>query len=204
MPKFSLHHTILHKTTKRLPNINIKSKRTASYLTITLSFLSLSLFGLFAIRPTLMTALSLIKSVGDLQKLNVEYENKISSLIHAQSEYEKIREDLPLVDSALPSNSSFSNVAQSIERFAIREDVVINQLQIDSVPVSTLSASSTLYNYGFSLVGLGEYEYLSNFLSHIINWKRIITIKSLEFNQEGSTQSGILRLTLKGTAYYEP
>lgn len=204
MHKFSLHSKILHKTSKRIPVINIKSKKTASYLTITLSFLSLSLFGLFAIRPTLITAISLINNVDQLRKLNIEYENKIGNLIRAQSEYEKIREELPLIDSALPQNASFSKLARAIERYARRENVTINQFQIDTVPISTLSASTTLYNFGFSLVGLGAYESLSNFLDHLVNWKRIITIKSLEFNQEGSTVSGILRLTLKGAAYYEP
>lgn len=204
MLKFSLHNTILRKTSKRLPSINIKSKKTASYLTITLSFLSLSLFGLFAIRPTLLTAISLTKSVADLQKLNIDYENKIGNLIRAQGEFEKIRNDLPSIDAALPANASFAKLAQSIERYAKREDVAINQFQIDSVSISTLSASTTMSNFGFSLVGLGEYESLNNFLSHLVNWKRIITLKSLDFNQEGGSSSAILRLTVKGTAYYEP
>lgn len=203
MMRPTFFHPILHRAYGKIATIT-KNKRSASYLTLTLSFLTLSFFGLFAIRPTLITAISLFKGVADLQKLNLEYENKIGSLIKAQSAYEQIRDDLPLVNAALPSTAEFSKLAKAVEKFADRENFNIAQLQIDSVSISQLPASAKAYNFGFNLIGTGKYSSITSFISHLLNWKRIVNINSLELAQEGSTSSGNLRLTLKATAFYEP
>lgn len=182
----------------------MRNKKTASYFTITLSLFSLSFFGLFAIRPTLMTAISLVKSVNDLQKLNADYENKISSIVRAQSEYEKIRDSYSLMMTALPANASFSKLSLAIEKFAQKENVEISQLQIDSAPISNLPPSSKILSFNFHFIGSGDYPSISLFLSHLLNWKRIVAINSMELSQSGSTFSSSLRITFKGTAFYEP
>lgn len=203
MPIASFRHRLIHRTYQRFSPL-IKSKKTASYFTITFSLFSLSFFGLFAIRPTLITAVTLNKSVNDLKKLNIEFENKISNIIRAQAEYEQIRDNLPLVDQALPSLSSFQKLARALEIFASNSNLNINQLQIDNVPVSRLDKPGVLQKYGFSLIGTGDYPSISSYLSHLINWRRIITLSSLEFVREESTASGNLRVSIKGIAYYEP
>lgn len=198
------------KNFRRFPPVNInlgiqiKSKKTASYLTLTLSLLSLSFFGIFAIKPTITTAVSLTKNIQDLRDLKQQYEDKIGNLIRAQSEYEKIRSDLAYLDTAIPANASFTKLVQAVERFADKEDVTINQFQIDTVPVSTLSSSSKMYNFGFNLSVSGKYPSLTSFISHLLNWKRIVTINSFDFSKEISTPGANLRFTLKGTAFYEP
>lgn len=193
-----------HPIVKRITTPIMSSKKTASYFTLTLSLFTLSFFGLFAIRPTLITAISLMKQVSDLRKLYIDYENKIGTLIRAQTEYEQIRDDIQLVDKALPINSSFSKLAITIEKFANQEDFTINQFQIDPVPISNPSTTGKLYDFGFTLVGTGKYPSVSSFLNHIVNWKRIVNIKSLEFAQTGGTSSATLRLSLKATTHYEP
>lgn len=203
MPLPSFHHPILKKAYKQFSPI-VKNKKTASYFTITLSLLSLSFFGLFAIRPTIITATTLIKSVSDLKKLSMQYEEKIGSLIRGQSEYEQIRNQIPLIDSAVPEDSKFSKLAKAVEKFAAQENISFSQFQIESVSISKLPPSNKLYSLSFSMAGYGEYSSISLFLSHLINWKRLVTINSIDLSGEGSTQSGLLRLSLRGTAYYEP
>ncbi|MCL4339069.1 type 4a pilus biogenesis protein PilO [Patescibacteria group bacterium] len=182
----------------------IKSKKSKSYLTLTLTFISLSIFGLFAIRPTLITAISLYKDVGDLQALNIQYENKIGSLIRAQSSYEQIRDDLPLIDAAIPTNTDFSKLARSIENFANKENLIINQMQIDNVSISHLPSTGRLSNYGFNMIATGDFNSITNFLTHLINWRRIVNISSLELSHEGGTQSANLRMQIRAITYYEP
>lgn len=203
MPLPSFHHPILKKAYKQFSPI-VKNKKTASYFTITLSLLSLSFFGLFAIRPTIITAITLIKSVSDLKKLSIQYEEKIGNLVRGQSEYEQIRNQVPLINSAVPIDSQFSKLAKTVEKFASQENITFSQFQIDSVPVSKLPPADKLYTFGFNISGYGEYSSVSLFLSHLINWKRLVTINNIDLSGEGSTQSGQLRLSLKGTAYYEP
>lgn len=203
MPLTSFRHGLIHRTYQRFSPL-IKNKKTASYFTITFSLFSLSFFGLFAIRPTLITAVTLNKSVADLKNLNIEYENKISNIIRAQAEYEQIRDNLALIDQALPSFASFHKLARALELFAQSSNLTINQLQIDNVPISKVDKPGVMQKYGFSLIGSGNYSSISDYLQHIINWKRIVTLDSLDFVREESTQSGNLRISIKGAAYYEP
>lgn len=183
----------------------IKNKKTASYLTLTLSLFTLSFFGLFAIRPTLITATSLIKKVSDLQKLNLEYESKINGLIRAQSEYEQIRDKIFLIDEVLPNQSSFTKFAKGLERFAQTSNITLNQLHIDDVSISSQDDINKLSQYGFSLVAIGDYQSLSSYISHLTNWKRIINLSNLELRSvSSSTTSSNLRLHLSGKTYYEP
>lgn len=202
--KFSnIHKPLFNRAYKHISPI-IQSKKAASYFTLTLSLFTLSFFGIFAIRPTLITAITLTKKVTDLKRLYAEYEDKIGNLIRAQSEYEQIRNDIVNIEKALPINAHFSKLAKSLEKFAQREDFSISQLQIENVPISNPLTTGKLYNFGFSLVGVGTYSSVASFLSHIINWQRIVNIKSLEFAQAGGTTSATIRLTLKAITFYEP
>lgn len=194
---------LVNKTYKKITPF-IESKKAASYFALSLSLFTLSFFGIFAIRPTLITAISLTKQVADLRILYLNYENKIGSLIRAQGEYEQIRNDIHLIDESLPDNPAFSKLAQTIEKFAKQENFTINQLQIDPLPISMTQPKGKLYEYGFTLVGIGKYSSISSFLNHLVNWKRIINIKSLEFAQTGGTSSATLRLSMKATTFYEP
>lgn len=183
---------------------HLKDKKTVSYFTISLSLFSLSFFGLFAIRPTLITAVSLINDVRNLRTLNLQYENKISDVIKSQAEYEKVRDKINLVDYAVPKTSEFQNLARGFETFAVKDGVFINQMQIDRAPISVIDTSKELQNYNFILTAMGNYSSIKTYLSHLINWKRIVNISSLDFSREGGTVSGNLRITMKGSAYYEP
>lgn len=203
MAETPVRQPLLHNAYKRFTPV-IKSKKTASYFTLTLSLISLSFFGLFAIRPTLITATSLLRSVSDLKKLNTEYENKISSIIKAQGQYEQIRDDLHLLNDALPPNATFGKLAKNIEKFAQNSNITLTQLTIDTVPVSTPSGSGKMHDFGFTLASKGDYPSLMSFLTHLLHWRRIVSINSLQFSQEESSPGGNLRLSLKATTYYEP
>ena len=196
-------NSLLVKTHQRIKPV-LKNSKSASYFTITLSLFCLSFFGLFAIRPTLITAVSLIKEVRDLKNFNLDYENQIGNIIRAQSEYEKVRDGIAFIEVALPPNADFTKLARGMETYAAENQFQLNQLQIDSAPISQLTEKQKLQKMNFILIGKGSYVSVKNYLNDILNWKRIITVDSLDLVQEGGTVSGILRMTVKGTAYYEP
>lgn len=198
-----LKQSILVKTHSKIRPV-IKNRHTATYFTITLSLFCLSFFGLFAIRPTLITAVSLVKEVNDLKNLSLDYENKISNIINAQGEYERVRDVIPFVDKAIPQNAEFPQLARGFENAALNNNISISQLQIDSAPISQTGAQNVLAKYKFIMIGSGNYQAVKDFTSAILTWQRLVTINSMDFSVEGGTLSGILRMTVKGTSYYEP
>lgn len=198
-----IRETLLHKTRKHIRPI-LKNSKTASYITITLTLFCLSFFGLFAIRPTMITAISLIKEVNDLRDLSIRYENKISNFITAQTEYEKIRDSISLIDAALPENSEFPTMAKTVENLALKNEIKINQFQIDSAPISQPSHDEQLKNFNYIMIGIGNYNNIHLFIDDLLNNIRIVSINSLDFSAEGGTVSGLLRVSIKGKTYYEP
>jgi hypothetical protein len=167
-------HILFFKRVKKSVSPIVKSEKTQIYFTITLSLFTLSFFGLFAIRPTLMTAISLIKSVSILKQLNVKYENKISSIIKTQAEYEKARNDLYLIDIALPNNAFFSKLAVNLENIANESGVTIQQMQINNSSISDTPPSDKPLPLGFALITTGDYFSVMSYIKHLVNWKRIV------------------------------
>jgi Tfp pilus assembly protein PilO len=204
MKKYIIQNSILNNILKKFKPV-LGSEKTGSYFAITFSLFTLSFFGLFAIRPTLMTAVSLINSVSELRKLNVKYETKINSIIKAQAEYEKVRDDLSLVNVALPNNAFFSKLAIGLENIAQKSEITITQMSLDNSYISDLPPATKPSSLGFNLTVTGDYPSLTAYIRHLINWKRIITLNTLDITKDNSsTSSGDLKLTIKGQAYYEP
>ena len=164
----------------------------------------MSFFGMFDLRTTLLTAVSLIKEVNDLRALSLSYETKISNIITAQSEYEKIRNSIPLIDKAIPQSSEFAKFAKGMETIATKNQISINQFQIDQAPISQIAAKGKVNQFNFILIGSGNYSNINSFLNDSVNSLRLITIGALDLSSEGGTISGILRMSMRGKAYYEP
>jgi len=68
-----------------------------AYTTIIFSFLAISLFGWYAIRPTMQTIFELKREIADKTDLNQKMEEKISALIEAQAVYQDIETKIPVV-----------------------------------------------------------------------------------------------------------
>lgn len=182
----------------------IKNKKTQSYFAVTLSLFFLSFFGIFAIRPTLITGISLMKKVSDLNQLTQAYEEKIQTLVRTQTEYGNIRDALPLIHEAMPGSTAFPGLARKFEDVAAVSGVTLHRLQIDNVPIPKARTAQGLQSYGFHLIASGDYPALQSYISSLLRWKRLIAIRSFELITEGSTISGTLRLTMKGETYYQP
>lgn len=181
----------------------VNDKKNTSYFTATLSLFCLSFFGVFAIRPTLITASTLIKSINELRRINTDYENKINTIIKAQTEYERIRKNIRLIYSAIPANPSFPQLAKKLEEFATVSGISITQIRIDDISVSDLPPSDKLLKYGFSLTALGDYHSINEFLHRLNNWKRIVNVQYIDLSLD-STSGARLKISLKGNTFYEP
>src|SRR3990167_10914215 len=94
---------------------------------------------------------------------------------------------IALIENALPPNADFTKLARGIETYAAENQFQLNQLQIDSAPISPLTEKQKLQKMNFILIGKGSYASVKIYLNDILNWKRIITVDSLDLVQEGGT-----------------
>lgn len=189
--------------------------KTRVYTTPIFSFLAVSLFGLYAILPTVRTILFLQREIEDKTKANAQMEEKISALIESQAAFEAANEKIPLVSEAIPQTAKPVDLTISIRNLAAATAASLSGVQVSSVPlvagVATPSASrqsDTPSTVNFSVVASGSYSNLKSFLNGLLSLKRIVTIDTIHFlpssEETSATRSGsILQLSLQLKAYYQ-
>lgn len=181
----------------------LESKKNATYFAAILSLLTLSFFGIFAIKPTLSTAVGLIKEIQDLKELNSKYEDKITSIVRAQSEYEKIRDDIPLFIETLPFTPDFTRLIKSQEALSTSSSISMDKLTLDGMPISQTKITGKLTTFNFSLSLNGDYNNFYSYISHFLKAQRLSSIDDIDLNQEQATTGGKLSVVVKAKSYYE-
>lgn len=192
-----------------------KQPTTKAYSTTVFSFLAVSLFGLYAILPTVRTILFLQREIADKTNVNSQMEDKISALIESQSVYQEAADNIPLVLSAIPPTASPVELGVMVKNLAAATGASISAMQVASVPLAqdqaTTSAqnkTSSLTPFPITLATNGTYPSLKAFLDGLLSLARIVTIDSIRIlpaTQSTPQQTGgvALQLILQLKAYYQ-
>lgn len=190
----------------------LKKPRARASTTAVFSFLAISLFVWYAIRPTAQTIIYLRRQIADKIVLNEQMENKITALIEAQATYESIAERLTVIKQALPENPDAIIVARQLRNLADISNATISAIQIPSLPIlgqeaspgAKLAAAKPLEQFPISVVLIGTYPSLKSFLDGLLTMRRIVSIDAIAIKQTLSRQtfSQDLQLSVRLMSYY--
>lgn len=167
-----------------------------AYTAVIFSFLAVSLFGWYAIRPTMQTIFTLKREISDRTEIDKKMEDKISALIEAQATYEAIQQDIPALSDALPLNPDPIRAVAQLRGLASDSGVAITGLSVPSVPLQSEPISSKLPSAGkvnsvpMTLSITGAFADIKNFLLGITNLRRIIQPASMTFTPKNKS-SGV-------------
>ncbi len=178
-----------------------KKKQTKVYTGVVLSLITISFFGFFAIRPTLITISGLIKEIKDKKAVVDQMDQKIESLTQAQINYSQIKDDLDLVNQSLPLDPDLSILVKQLEALARLSSVKIESIRFEKINLQG-EKSNEAQTVNFDLATSGNYQSLKNFLNSLDNLRRIIGIDSFAFKASNEEESQVLMMTLNGHAYY--
>lgn len=195
-----------------------------AYTAIIFSFLAVSLFGWYAIRPTMQTIFSLKRETTDKIDINKKMEDKISALIEAQAVYQEVESKIPIINQAIPTNSDAVSLMNQLRSLASESSVSVIAAMLPPLPLTheqsptNTSAPLKLADFTVTMSISGTYANIKNFLTGILNMRRIIEISSMTFSpqrrgfdtiQNESTESaepavtsGEIQVDLKLKAYY--
>jgi len=212
MDKFSLPQEY-RKYYRSLEPILGKPK-TKQYSTVIFFFLTVGLFGWYAIRPTIQTILYLQREIVDKKAVNTQMYDKINALIEAQAILENIQPQLEVISYAIPKNPQAVDIARQLKNLAETSQASLSAIQIASVPILIATPSAALPSYVVKHTTMpitlsidGSYNVLASFMSGLLAMQRIVTIDSISFSpsRSGVSQFQVneIRLQLKLTAYYE-
>lgn len=180
--------------------------------TAVFSFLSISLFLWYAVRPTAQTIIYLQREIADKTTLNQQMEAKITALIEAQATYENIKDRLPILDDALPHQPDAVILAREIRNIANLSQASVSAVQIPAVPLTTnqaspganLKAQAPLQTFPVTIVLSGSYPSLKSFLDRILQLRRITSIDQISLKQIGTLglPGDTLQLSIRIQSYY--
>lgn len=194
----------------------IQSEKTKNYSTVIFFFLVLSVFGWYAIRPTVQTILYLQREITDKTETDKKMDEKIAALIEANSAYENAQNLLPALSEAIPPSAEALDLVGQIQRLAANKGVWITAVQMSNVPLASGSAEGV--NQGKKRADLpiiftveGAYLSVIEFLQGLISMRRLVTIHTLSLSpaksvSQAATTSArpsLVKAAVTMTAYYE-
>lgn len=182
---------------------NFQDEKTQRFTTLALTLIALSVFGIFAIGPTLSTIASLQKQLTDSQFVDQKLQEKITNLSSLQQQYQNLTNDLPIIFNAVPQTPTVTLLLAQLQSLASRNTVSLTRIQVSQVALSETEtpAAPDQPSFTFSLEAEGEKAALLEFLVSLTNFERIITIDTYSFSSE--SQTGNERLSLNGKAYFK-
>lgn len=201
--QYRRYFTVLEETTKK-PKVRV-------YSTAILSLVAITLFGWFAIKPTLQTIFYLRKEIADKQIINQKMEDKIMALIEAQATYQQIQPQLAFLDQAVPNNPEAVELIIQLRHLANITQATISAIQVAQTPIlgqdeSTKSAKKvpttpdaaketaaapTVSQQSFPLgisVG-GTYEAVRAFLQGLFAMRRVVNVDSMKISKKSEALS---------------
>lgn len=167
-----------------------------AYTAIIFSFLAVSLFGWYAIRPTAQTIFALKREILDKTDINKRMEDKISALIEAQAAFQELEPDIPLLDQALPKTASPVEGVSQLQHLADDTHVTLTSLSVATVPLAPEASGpgrvkttvGKLTDFSVSLSVTGSYGDLRNFLEGVLDVRRVMQIEAMSFSPRRSTE----------------
>lgn len=157
------------------------------------TFLLISFFILFALKPTFLTISSLIGDIKSKQLLNKELKTKINDVIAAQDLFSQAQERYSLVESSFPENPRFfqatSQVLSSLQSHQINLDKIDYLIKDQNYFTTNISTSSS---------------YLSalSFINDLLQNRRLMGLDTFTFSVSKSEQVQNIDINIPLKVYY--
>lgn len=169
-----------------------------------LTIFVLTIFILFAIKPTIETIIILQKKLEDNQAVLAQITQKSKDLSQAKKNYQALDTTTKQkIQTAIPDQINLRTITQTLEGLAITNNASISAIQVQPItlqPTQQTNNLSKLEEVTFTYNVEGRYGNLVNILSALQQSSRLIRVDSLIMNKlEGGSN---LLMSITGKAYY--
>ncbi len=173
-----------------------------TYGSLILSIVAVTIFILFAIKPTIETILVLQKNLDNSKQVLVQIIQKSQDLSQARRNYQNLDPAIKQrIETAIPSAPNLKTVIASLEQNAFSNQASISALQINPLTVDSATQSAKeLSETQFTFAIEGTYSNLLNTLSGIQNSSRLISITGLILNKLPDSPNILMQVT--GKAFF--
>ncbi|MDA1337847.1 MAG: type 4a pilus biogenesis protein PilO [bacterium] len=178
--------------TKQFATVN---PRYISYSYFGVSVVVCSIFLFFFIRPTLIEAGRLVKTIEKGEIVDKQLTTKLENLAKAEATINEHKELIPLIDLALPDIVDSPNFVDYITDIALKQNINVNTINSTNIESSTTGTSQTI---NFTINFSGDYLAISKFLSNIENNIQMLTIENVSISKSSDQFNGSLSISTYG------
>jgi Tfp pilus assembly protein PilO len=182
----------------------LTSKRVKDYSFTIIFFIVFSFFIIFAIRPNLTTVFSLQKQLKELRALDASYENVIIHIVDLQSLLETNRDNMYLLDEALPGSPQVNKVIDDLKRSASESGVPIRKIDIGEVNLKEDEKKKDIKGFTLSLETNSNFVEVKSFIDLFMNQRRLKMVRNLSIikDTKDGTGSASLKIKMDISGYY--
>lgn len=208
------------------------SPKNRAYTTIIFSFLAVSLFGWYAIKPTVQTILYLRREIKDKTQVNQKMEEKINALIEGQANYEAVQEQISYIGQALPNNPEIVSIVRQLKNLTNLSQASLSAIQTSNLPITEPESTektqtnsenpdnpvntnpkgkdlkNKLIEVPITVTHSGSYAAFKTFIEGLIGMRRIISIGDISIApgtdtaNQGEADANSLQFNLRLKTFY--
>lgn len=161
-------------------NAEKNKQKAIAYMYIILSLAVLSVFGLFAIGPTVTTISQLNKQYDESSEVLVALKQKNANLQSLNSQFTNIEPQLTLLDRAIPLSPKITELSRQLEVLATKNNLTVTKLDMGLMELyPARNPNKPIFSFTFSVTVNGSEKDINKFVSDTINMERIIGIERL-------------------------
>jgi len=174
-----------------------------NYSSTIFTLVMMTIFLLFAIKPTVETILVLQKKLADADEILQKVTQKTNNLSLGKTNYDNLDQNIKnKISSAIPDTVSLRSVISPLEQIAKLHEASISALQIQPLTIDTKTQNpiGEITEISFTLNMEGSYRNLLAFLQDLKTSSRLISIDRLSLAKVG--EGAGLIMSISGKAYY--
>lgn len=178
-------------------------EKARDYTFFTLFFLLFSVFIIFIIKPSLTTAFSIGKEETDLKKIDSLYEKIIAGIVDTQTLLEKNRDQLYLVEKAIPVQPQVNKIAKDLEQAGTKNLILIKKLNIQEINLIEEN-KGFLQKVKVNIEAKSSFDNIIKFIKDLLGQRRLKSIEKLTIikDNEAASESGQLKFSMEIEGYY--
>jgi type IV pilus assembly protein PilO len=151
------------------------------YLELILSLITIGIFVVFAIKPTVTTIADIVTKIKVEQETSDKLDIKIKNLGIAQTLYNAEKANINLLDTAIPSGSDISGFIRQNEGLIKKENVTPITVSVDKTNLLVATTSASVLGVTTSITG--EFNNLENFIKDIESLRRPSIISKMNMSE---------------------
>ncbi|MFC1625836.1 hypothetical protein ACFL1Q_02260 [Patescibacteria group bacterium] len=183
------------------------------FLEVVLSLVTISIFSIFALKPTALTIIELVKEIKGKEETLSLLTQKVQDLNTARNNYESIQSQIQLIESSVPQEPLPDGFTRQIEGIAAKNSVSVSSISVGEIALigttKIKKATGKLKPFpqganemSVSISVSGGYPNLSSFINDLENLRRPIKIDALQITSSETIGGKVIVAIVSGRTPY--